>query len=137
VEAADEIAILSSQENHHPLDDLEPVVALKDIQHLRRVTGRIRVSDEVKEYMVRIVARTRGYPRLMLAASPRASLTLMKTAQAIALFDGREFVTPDDVHFLAADVIAHRLVLESEAKFSGSDGRMVVGEILESEEVPG
>ena len=71
-----------------------------------------------------------------MGASPRASLTLMKSAQALALFDGVEFVTPVQIHELAEPVIAHRLVLDSQAKFGGVTAGAAVEEILKNIEVP-
>ena len=88
---------------------------------LREGAQNIRISEELKHYVVRLVAATRTAPGVQLGASPRASIALMKAAQALALFDGQEFVSPEHVHEIAAPVIAHRLVLEPQAKFSGHD----------------
>lgn len=137
VEPEDEMAILTAQEHSHPLDSLEPVVGLADIIALREAAQNVRVSAELKRYIVELVRRTRGYPAVQLAASPRASLMLMKAAQAVALFDGREFIRPEDIQELAPDVIAHRLVLDAQAKFSGLTGREVVAQILEKTDAPG
>ena len=136
VQPEDEMAILTAQEHQHPLDAMEPVVGLADILQLREAAQDIRVSDELKRYIVELVRRTRGYPAVQLAASPRASLALMKAAQAAALFDAREFVRPEDIQELARDVIAHRLVLDAQAKFSGITGRQIVAEILEKVDAP-
>jgi MoxR-like ATPase len=136
VEPEDEMAILTAQEHAHPLESLEPVAGLTDIMQLREASQDVRVSEELKRYIVELVRRTRGYPAVQLAASPRASLSLMKAAQAIALFDEREFVRPEDIQELARDVIAHRLVLDAQAKFSGVTGRQIVAEILEKVDAP-
>jgi MoxR-like ATPase len=82
------------------------------------------------------VAATRTATGVQLGASPRASIALMKTAQAEALFDGADFVTPEQLQKLAAPVIAHRLVLEPQARFSGLTARGVVGDILKKLKVP-
>ncbi|MGY8687602.1 MAG: AAA family ATPase, partial [Verrucomicrobiales bacterium] len=87
-------------------------------------------------YAVDLVAATRDIPEVQLAASPRAALTLMKAGRALALFDGRAFVTPDDIQELAPEVIAHRLVLDSQAKFSGLTARQIIDEVLASIPVP-
>ena len=71
----------------------------------------MRMSDELKYYVVRLVTATRQAAGVQLGASPRASIALMKAAQALALFDGQEFVSPEHIHEVAAPVIAHRLVL--------------------------
>jgi MoxR-like ATPase len=136
VSAEEEISILSSQQSSHPLDSLKPCTSVHDVLALRQAASQIRISDEIKEYIVRLVRATRSDSAVQLPASPRASLALMKMAQALALFSDREFVTPDDIHELALDVIAHRLVLDPQAKFSGLTGRLIVERILESVPVP-
>ena len=83
-----------------------------------------------------LVAATRTAPGVQLGASPRASLALMKTAQALALFDGLDFVTPEQIQALAVPVVAHRLVLEPQARFSGTTARGVVLDILKQLRVP-
>ncbi|MEW6158800.1 MAG: MoxR family ATPase [Verrucomicrobiota bacterium] len=136
VDAADEVAILSAQEKQHPLEKIEPCVSLEDVLVLRRAVKEIRVSDELKRYIVDLVGASRKVPGVQLGASPRASLTLMKVAQALALFDGETFVTPDHVQEIAVSVIAHRLGLEPQARFSGLTARSVVEEILKTIPVP-
>ncbi len=91
----------------------------------------IRISDELKRYAVDLVAATRTASGVQLGASPRASIALMKTAQAEALFDGLDFVTPEQIQKLAVPVIAHRLVLEPQARFSGVTARGVVEDVAE------
>ncbi len=136
VEPVEEVAILTAQQHNHPLDDLRPVASLADIQTLRRAVEAVRISEELKRYVVDLVAATRAADGVQLGASPRASIALMKTAQALALFEGLEFVTPEQIQSLAVPVIAHRLVLEPQAKFSGLTARSVVEDILKRLEVP-
>ena len=94
------------------------------------------MSEELKRYAVDLVSATRTAPGVQLGGSPRASIALMKAAQALALFDGFEFVTPDQVQELAGPVIAHRLVMEPQARFSGRTARGVVEEIVKKTRVP-
>jgi MoxR-like ATPase len=136
VTPADEVAILSAQAQQHPLDRLEPCVTLADVLALKRTAQQVRISEELKRYIVDLVAATRGAAGVQLGASPRASLALMKTAQALALFDGFEFVTPDQVRELAVPVIAHRLVMEPQARFSGMTAQAVVEEALKKLPAP-
>ena len=103
---------------------------------LRHAVEDIRVSDELKRYAVDLVAATRGANGVQLGASPRASIALMKTAQALALFDGLDFVTPEHIQSLAVPVIAHRLSMEPQARFSGVTARGVVDDILKKIKVP-
>jgi MoxR-like ATPase len=136
VKPEEEVAILSAQTKRHPVDDLGPCVNLNDVVTLRESVKDVRISEELKRYIVDVVGATRGAQGVQLGASPRASLALMKVAQALALFDGQPFVTPDHIQETAAAAIAHRLSLEPQAKFSGLTGRGVVDEILKKLPVP-
>src|SRR5690349_20217481 len=117
VDSAEEVAILSAQEHKHPLDELLPCVSLADVLALQKATQQVRISQELKRYAVDLVAATRTVSGVQLGASARASIALMKAAQALALFDGLDFVAPEQVQELAIPVIAHRLVLEPQARF--------------------
>jgi len=86
--------------------------------------------------VVALVAATRGRAQIQLAASPRASLALMKVSQAMALIEGHDFVTPEIIQQVAVDVIAHRLVLEPEARFAGLSARQVVMDLIAQTPVP-
>jgi MoxR-like ATPase len=131
-----EVAILSAQANDHPLDKIGAVVSSSEVLALKEAARAVRLSDELKRYIVDLVGATRATPGVQLGASPRASLALMKTSQALAAFDGLEFVTPDHVQEVAVPVIAHRLALEPQAKFSGVTAAGVVEEILKKVPVP-
>jgi len=136
VSPEEEVGILSAQETGHPLDALAPCTTLAALRAMMEAAQRVKISDELKRYIVALTGRTRNVEGVQLAASPRASLALMKAAQALALFDGQDFVSPDQIHELAVDVIAHRLVLDPQAKFSGRTGRTVMAEVLASVPVP-
>ena len=132
----EEVAILTAQEHNHPLETLQPCATLADVLALRRAVERVRISSELKRYVVDLVAATRTATGVQLGASPRASIALMKTAQAMALFDGGDFVTPEQIQSLTVPVIAHRLVLEPQARFSGLTAEGVVEEIVKKLRVP-
>jgi len=136
VPADEEVEILSDQGQGHPIHELKPCVALEDVLTLKRRVSAVRISDEIKRYIVDITSATRSAPGVELGASPRASLALMKTAQALALFDGSSFVTPEHVQEIAVAVIAHRMVLDHQARFSGSTTQGIVAEILKTLPVP-
>jgi MoxR-like ATPase len=136
VDPAEEVAILADQAERHPLDALTACVSLEEVLGLRQGVRRIRVSDEVKRYAVDLVRATRTAPGVQLGASPRASLALIGAAQALALFDGQDFVTPEHVQELAVAVIAHRLALDPQARFSGATAVSVVEEIVKTIAVP-
>ena len=131
-----EVAVLSAQEKVHPIEELQPVVNVQDVLTLKRAVRDVRMSDELKRYAVDLCAATRARPGVQLGASPRASLALMKLSQALALIGGLEFVTPEQIQELAAPVIAHRLVMEPQARFSGLTARNVVEEALKKLKVP-
>jgi MoxR-like ATPase len=99
---------------------------------LTRHLQDVRISEELKTYIVEMVKATRSHPSVQLGASPRASLALMKTAKALAMFDGLEFVTPEHIQEIAEPVIAHRMVMDPQARFSGETAEGVVAEILKT-----
>jgi len=136
VSPEEEVAILTAQNNGHPLDELQAVVSLEDVIKLQAAVSDIRISDELRQYIVALSNATRGREEVRLSASPRASLALMKVSQALSIFEGRDFVTPETIQDVAADVMAHRLVIAPEAKFSGVTGRSIIEDILENTPAP-
>jgi len=132
----EEVEILNAQQHEHPLETIEPCVSLVDLVTLQRSVKDVRVSEELKRYIVELTTATRNWTGVQLGASPRASLTLMKVSQALAVFDGSDFVTPDHIQELAEPVIAHRLAMEPQAKFSGLTARGVVRELLKKVPAP-
>jgi MoxR-like ATPase len=132
----EEVAILAAQVERHPIDALAPCVSRDDVLAMRRRAASVRMSDELKRYVVDLVGATRTAPGVQLGASPRASLALMKAAQALALLDGREFVIPEDVQELAVPVIAHRMVVDPQARFAGVTTAALVEEIVKKVPVP-
>ena len=136
VEAEREVAILDAQRGSHPLASLSACSTLEEVLILRRAVGEVRISDELKRYIVDLVRATRAAPGIAMGASPRASLSLMKAAQARALLEGRDFVVPDDVQALVSPVIAHRLVLEPQARYGGVRAESVVEDLVKTLAVP-
>ncbi len=136
VSAAHEVAVLTAHTQNHLIEKISPCVSAEDVLRLRVAAQNIRISEELKHYIVKIVSATRSASGVQLGASPRASIALMKLAQALALFDGREFVTPEHVKEIAVSVIAHRIVLEPQARFSGTTTRSIVEDILKKVPVP-
>ena len=112
------------------------MITREQILEISAATRKIRFSDELRHYAVSLVASTRNIREVQLAASPRASLALMKISQVISLFEGREFVTPEVIQAVATDVIAHRLVLAPESKFSGISARQIVADLIKNTPVP-
>lgn len=136
VRAEDEVDILTAQQRGQLQKPPAPCVDLAEIRRLQAQVGRVAVSDELKRYIVEIVRATRGAAGVRLGASPRAGLALMKCAQALAILDGFDFVTPDAIREIAVATVAHRLVLEPEAKFAGLAAEAVVATIMDKLPVP-
>lgn len=135
VSADEEMAIMTSQQQMR--ENITACANQADIQTLKKAAKAVHIPEELKRYIVDIVRATRTASGIEMGASPRASLTLMKTAQALALFDGMTFVTTEHIRDeLAVPVIAHRLKLDSQARFSGLTAERVVEEILTQIEVP-
>ncbi len=131
-----EMSILNSQGDLHPLQSINACVDLNELTYLHQQVKRVGISDEIKHYIVSIVAATREHEEIKLGASPRASLTLMKCAQALSLIDGYDFVTPDAVNELAVPVIAHRLGLDAQSQFSGTDAASLIKQIVHTVPIP-
>lgn len=136
VSPGEEVSILSGQQRGHPLDDLVPCVGMADVLALREAVLDVRVSGEIKSYIVDLSAATRTAEGVRVGASPRASLAMLKCAQALALFDGQAFVSPDHVQELVLPVLAHRLIMEPQAKYAGQGAEQVVTRILEDVPTP-
>ncbi len=131
-----ELEILERFGANSPLPDLQPVLQPEDFLELRQAAARVHVAEPLRAYLVRIVQRTRDHPELALGASARASLGLLRTSQARALLEGRDFVQPDDIKDLAEPVLLHRLVLRARAELEGSSGQRLISELLETQAVP-
>lgn len=132
----DEVAMIAAQKLVHPLDTLRPCATASALLAFKRAAAEVAISSELTRYLVTLVAATRGMPELSLGASPRASLTLQRCGQALALFDGLNFVTPDHIQELAIPVIAHRLLLHPDARYSGIDAAALVTRLLADLPVP-
>lgn len=136
VNTEEEVSILSDQKEHHPMENLIPCVDLTDVIELKNQVNQVYISEELKHYIVEIVKATRNASGIILGASPRASISLMKSSKALALFEGQSFVSPDNIQELAVPVIAHRIILDPQAQFSGQSAQGIVGELLEKIPVP-
>jgi len=131
-----EVEILSAQESGHPLERISACVSVAEVLALKARVKAVRASAELKRYAVDLVRATRGAASVLLGAGPRASLALIHTAQALALADGEEFVRPEHIREIAVPVLAHRLALAPEAKFSGVTAQGIVEDILKTIPVP-
>jgi MoxR-like ATPase len=136
LDAEQEVEILNAQEQEHPLAHITACASRAELAIAREAAKSIRVSAEIKRYLVDLTAATRSAESVQLGASPRASIALMKAAQALALADGEAFVWPDHVRDLAVPIIAHRLVIDPQARFSGVTAEAIVRQLLERVPIP-
>jgi len=133
----DEIRLLKTMKIQQPLDDVKAVITSADICELQEDVRRIRIDDDLTDYILKIVTLTREDKRLHLGVSPRGGLFLLRAAQALALVRGRDYVIPDDVKELSVPVLAHRVIERSIVENDGirsSEG--IILEILDSVTVP-
>lgn len=124
--------ILEVYRDQDPMGSLKQVADAQMIIDIRAAVRRITVNEKINDYIVRIVAATRAHEQVKLGCSPRAALFLMKASQARAFMEGRTFVTPDDVKGLASAVLAHRLVLNQEARLKGVQYSEIISEVLDN-----
>jgi MoxR-like ATPase len=133
----EEIAMLERFQKDNPLDRLGEVASPEKITEMQQARKTIRVSSPVREYIADIVRATREHPALAFGASPRGSLGLMRSAQAMAALRARDHVLPDDVKVLVEPVLAHRLILTEPERLRGETARNILKEILSRVPVPG
>ncbi|ADU28682.1 AAA family ATPase [Evansella cellulosilytica] len=133
---AEELDVLNRVEKQHPIDQLEPVLSLDDLIQMQKNVLDVYVDNTVKQYIIDLVNTTRIHYAVYLGASPRASIALMKASQAYAYIQGREYVVPDDVKYLAPYVLRHRILLNSDSKLSNVTNEQVIKEIIDQIRIP-
>ncbi len=131
-----EALVLADQLIGHPLDTAEKVASEEDIFQVAETISHIRISEELRYYIVDLISATRNAEHILLGASARASLALMNISRALALFKAREFVVPEDIQAAAPYVVPHRLQLVPQAKFSGVTPHTLIKRIIEETPIP-
>lgn len=131
-----EVSLMRAQVERHPIEAIEAVADAAQVVEAQQAVRRVFVHDSVLRYIQSIVSATRAHEALSYGASPRGTIGLMRAAQALAYLRGESFVTPDHVKQLAADVLAHRVVLSPRARVQGARARDVIEEILRAVAVP-
>jgi len=130
-------AILDRFQKQNPFPSITNVADVEDIIDAQDSISKIEISADLKNYIVEIVEMTRKHERIVLGISPRGSLALMRGAQAYAAINGRDFVTPDDVKYVAPAVLSHRIILRSHAITSGTENtERIIEDILNKVAVP-
>ncbi len=118
------------------LDQIKPVFSASELQRVQGIIEKIVIENRLIEYIAQVVHKTRNHGKIYLGGSPRASLSILKASKAIAAISGRDFVTPDDIQFVAPHVLNHRLILTPEAEMEGLTPEDVVQEIVTTIEIP-
>jgi MoxR-like ATPase len=132
----EEVAILERFQEKDPLTALKAVADPGRITELQKARKKIHISGPVREYISGLVGATREHKALLLGASPRGSLGLMRAGQALAAIRGRDYVLPDDIKYLAIPVLAHRLILKEEERLRGKTPEDFLEEIVDRIPVP-
>jgi len=122
----DENEMLERLKLGHPVHEVEQVASAEELVEAQRAVREVFVHEKVRQYLVRFVHATRRSEELALGASPRASIALYRTSQALAALEGRDFVIPDDVKYVAEAVLCHRTIVSSEARLRGQTSRDVI-----------
>lgn len=117
-------------------DPIKPVIDLNSVLNLIEIVKNITVDQNVKKYISAIVQTTREHPMVRLGASPRGAIAMYLLSKAIAIMRGRDYVTPDDVKYVAYPTLSHRIILKTEARISGIKVSDVIADVLERVEVP-
>ena len=127
---SDEKKMLARLEREHPILNLKPAVDGNQLLDYQRQVWEIHVDDTLRDYILRLVVATRNHPDIALGASPRASLALFKTSQALASLRGRDHVLPDDIKFLVVPTLLHRLIIKPEAELRNRTARTILEEVV-------
>ncbi|WP_312113471.1 AAA family ATPase [Brevibacillus reuszeri] len=132
----EEMRMLSRFSDANPLEQLEPVMTAEELTQLQQQVSAVKISEGVKEYIVRLCHRTRDHHHVYLGVSPRGSLALYRASQALAFVRGREYVIPDDVKELVPLIFAHRMLVKPESRLEGSTVERILTAILSETRVP-
>jgi MoxR-like ATPase len=132
----EESLMLEKLQHGHPIDDLQAVVSAADIVACQDAVRKIYVDEKIRRYVLEIVHSTREHDEVALGGSPRASIALFRTGQALAAINGRDYVLPDDIKRMLTPVLGHRLILKPESRLRKVTPKTVLQEILEDIPVP-
>lgn len=132
----EEIEVLRRAEKTLPIEQINAVLTVVQLVELQRQVKDVHVEDNIKEYIVSLSQNTRFHDKVYLGVSPRASIALMRASQAYAFMQGRGYVVPDDVQYLAKFVFGHRIILKPEARYEGATEEQVIENVLRNTHVP-
>ncbi|WP_339217080.1 MoxR family ATPase [Ornithinibacillus sp. FSL M8-0202] len=131
-----ELEMLERISKEHPIETISPVMSKEELVLIQEEVRQVYIEKNVQQYIVNLVRESRNHDDIFLGVSPRGSIALMRAAKAYAYINGRDFVLPDDVKYLAPYVLTHRIILTSEAKYDGKTARQIVEQVVKQTFVP-
>lgn len=131
-----EVEILNRTSEGHPIDHVQPVMTQEEVKAMQSQMNEVYVDSSIQEFIVSLITQTRNDPSVALGVSPRGSISLMRAAKAYAFMQGRSYVIPDDVQFLAPFVLGHRMLLSSKAKYEGVTVEELIHRLVQTTPVP-
>ena len=135
----DEMKILeghNTNQEYTKLNGIDPILSIADILELREKASKIHANANAIKYITKIVQQSRSHKSVYIGASPRATIALLAASKAYALIQGRDYIIPDDIKMLSIPVMQHRISLTAEAEMEGISIQQVIGEIVNSVNVP-
>lgn len=132
----DELEMLSRNSSHHPIEEIQAVMSREELLLAQEEAKNVYMDETIQSYILNIVTRTRSHSSIYLGVSPRGSLALMEASKAYAYIEGRDYVIPDDVKYLAPFVLSHRIMLKAEARYQGTSSETLIDSIIQSAHIP-
>lgn len=132
----EEVEMLSRTSINHPIDRIEAVMTKQELRMIQEEVKGVHIARNIQRYMVNIVTMTRNHPEIYLGVSPRGTIAYMQAVKAYAYIQGRDYVLPDDVKYLAPFVLSHRLILTSEANYKGMTSRQLIDAMIKHTPIP-
>ena len=132
----EESMMLTRLQRGHPIDEIQAVVQAADVIACQDAIREIHLDDKIKKYILDIVHGSREHEDILLGGSPRASIALFRTAQALAAIQGRDYATPDDVKRMTVPILGHRLILKPESRLRKKTPAVVINELVSDARVP-
>lgn len=132
----DELQMLENTSFNHPLEDISAVITQEELLHLQDAVQSVYIAKNIQKYIVDLVTQTRHHADIYLGVSPRGAISLMKASKAYAYIQGRDYVVPDDVKYLAPFVLAHRIILTSQSKYNGITSEQALITIVQDIPIP-
>lgn len=133
---SEEVSILYKFQESNPMKELSAVVTMEELIELQKQVKKVRIDESLAGYIIDIISATRRHEHAMLGCSPRASISLFRSAQAAALYDGRDYIIPEDIRDLAVPVLSHRLMLKQEAKIKRVTNESIIDDIIQHQKIP-